>query len=481
MQPSGGIIIPSQGATQLVHPGILHTQDDFMGMRKLIDRWEGIGRDYEAFDGVTWAVPAVIPVAPPVKPTGATVQTSRPDEITPRQFYESLGLRFFDKPGDSPIAPEVIAEYREERAGSRRMYAEWRAYRTYLTFRGNAESTLRPWTERQFEYIGRDGVVSSTKTPVEQDFREAYFNAVNWVLTGDKRHAQKAFRILDSYARHLKGFQHGGYYDHMLMVGLQGQLYAATAEILRYAHCTVYGEDSGYIAEQFHNIDKSIREVWLKSVIEEYINIPPWRAGNQGAMIIAAYVAISIYLDDLSLYNHAIDYFLYGHSCGNMKDYIHHYSGQVGEATRTQAYVMLALSKIILSADMAWRQGTDVFGAYDNALWRSSEYACRYNMGDNNVQSASPVPFDPYHPIYYFDLNWEGSVYGREITQSVRGAGFEAAEIVYNHYFRRRGMPMPWTEAWIGIDGDGWHGADSPPGYTAFLSVGAELARELGL
>ena len=473
MQPSGGNVIMRQGS--LVHPGVLHTQDDFMAMRKLIDRWQGIGRDYGAYDGVTWDVPAIIPVGP-----------TRAD-TTPQQFIESLSPdhRYFGRPEENPVPPDAIAEYRESRAANRRMFAEFRAYNSWSAFWNHSSSNLSQWNERRFEYIGRDGEVAGTKTTVEQDIRTAYFQAVMWMVTGDKRHAQKSFRILDSYARHLIGFKHGGYYDHMLMVGLQGQLYAAAAEIIRYGHDVVNGQDSGYIPEQFHNIDRSIRNVWLKAVLDDYINIPPWRAGNQGAMIIAAYFAIAIYLDDLALLNHAVSYMLNAPSDGNIKHYINHFSGQTGEATRNLNYIMLALSKIALSAEMAWKQGIDLYGAYDDAIWRASEWASRFHMGDNNVQTAAPIRFDPYNPRYYFDTSWEGNVYGWRLTTSNRGYRLAGGEMIYNHYHRRRGLPMPWTEAWLprvgGNTDDEWHEADSPPGYNSFLNVALELANDLGL
>jgi hypothetical protein len=371
------------------------------------------------------------------------------------------------------------------------MYAEYRAYRDYLSFWNHGHGGTgwqRSWrsylynpNDLVYGYIGRDGRVGHTKTPVEDDMQRAYFNAVRWVLSGDKRHAMETFRILDGYAQYLKGFMHGGFYDHMLMVGMQGMLYAASAEIIRYAVDVVNGESSGFIPEQFHNIDRSIRDIWLKAVVEDYINIAPWRAGNQGAMVIAAYFAIAIYLDDPSLLADAVHYMLHRPSCGNIRDYFHHFSGQLGEATRSQSYVGLAMAKTLLSAEMAWRQGYDLYAAYDNVLFRAQEFASRFNIGDNNVQSAARIPFDPHGTIYFFDNQWIRSVFGRSITTSGRGGAGRGVEISYNHYVRRLGMEMPWTEAMLPLHGNDWARDDSPPGFASFLNVGYELSRELGL
>jgi len=230
MEPTGVKLVKRQGGG-LVHPGILHTQEDFLGMLKLMDRWQGITRNYETYQIISENPSAAVT---PAAPTGS--------EQDPTAFVESFGSNLFKgDPDKNPVPPDAIADYRELRASRRRMYAEYRAKATYDSFIGNSEGNYGAWTEKRYEYIGRDGEVSSTKGPVETDIRSAYFCAVRWMITGDKRYAQKAFTILDSYARYLKGFKHAGYYDHMLMVGLQGQLYAATAEIIRYGRNVVDG------------------------------------------------------------------------------------------------------------------------------------------------------------------------------------------------------------------------------------------------
>jgi hypothetical protein len=433
------------------HPGILLTREDFVAMRKLISRWDG---------GAT-------PSAPPSDPLSV---------------QDALGLTWADN--NAKVPADKIAEYREARRANRKMYAEYRAWQNYTALFSDGEGASGYGMQRGYDpYIGRDGDVSHTKNGVEADMRAAYKNALRWMLTGDKLHAQKTFQILDTYAQNLRGFRDGGMGDRMLMVGLQGYLYAEAAEIIRYGRNVINGQDSGYIAEQFENIDRSIRDVWLAEIQNCYLNVPGWRAGNQDAMLLTAYMAIAIYLDDQMLVKEAVEAFVFGENNGSLKRNIHHVSGQNQETTRDQPHAMMAVAKVALGCEIAYNQGFDAYEIYDHALLRASEFGARYNLGDNNFQSSIPGPSDPYGSYYYFDRTWELALWGgTEISSSDRGGGsIFPYEIAYNHYVRREGIEMPWTEAGLPLAGEGWNASDAAPGYSSFLVAAAELVRELGL
>ncbi|MDR3192281.1 MAG: alginate lyase family protein [Treponema sp.] len=435
----------------MVHPGAPYTQEDFVAMSRLITRWT---------NGVT-------PSGPPSDPP--TVQ-------------DDLGLTWANH--DAKIPPDKIAAYREARRANRKMYGEYRAYQNYTALVGDGEGASSYGMARGYDpFIGRDGEVAGTKTGVEADMRAAYKNALRWMLSGDKLHAQKTFQILDTYAQNLRGFKDGGMGDRMLMVGLQGYLYAAAAEIIRYGRNVINGEDSGYIPEQFGNIDRSIREVWLAEIQNCYLNVPAWRAGNQDAMLLTAYLAIAIYLDDQVLFQKALEAFCFGENNGSLKRNIHHVSGQNQETTRDQSHALLAEGKLALGCEIAYKQGYDAYELYDHALLKASEFGARYNLGDNNFQSYISGPSDPYGPYYYFERTWELALWGGTVIGSGdRGGGSVFPyELAYNHYVRREGLEMPWTEAILPSGGEGWNASDAAPGYSSFLAGASELVRELGL
>ena len=486
--PNAEVFVRKGDGTQLIRPGAMHTQEDFVALRKLMDRWHGIERDWSVGNGA-WGpqvgtTTPMIPEAPDFS-----------NELTPREIVETYrpGHVFAARPSDFPVSFEWVWAHREIRAANRRMFAEWRAWESYREFWAHPDGAFRNF-HRDFSatgwHIGRDGWVGGTSAAVSGDMRIAYFNAMRWVLTGDRRHAETAFQVLDTYGRNLQGFGHGGFYDYMLMVGMQGHLKAVAADIIRHGRDVVTGQGSGFIDEQFYHIDRSIRDIWLYAVIHDYVNVPSWRATNQGCMIMAAYIAIAIYLDDRPLLEQAIEFLVNGEIEASIRVNFNPTSGQAREATRSQGYAGLGIGKTVLAAEAAWNQGYNVFGAHNNVLWRAQEFFARFNMGDNNLQSTNPRVFCPFAPDFFFDP--EGNQWNvREISVGGRGYMGPGAEILYNHFVRRMGMPMPWTEAMLGFRVNaageifggayGWHAVDSPPGFTSFLSVGRDLARELGL
>jgi hypothetical protein len=200
-------------------------------------------------------------------------------------------------------------------------------------------------------------------------------------------------------------------------------------------------------------------------------------------MLLTAYMAIAIYLDDQMLFKKAVEAFVFGENNGSLKRNIHHISGQNQETGRDQPHAMMAVAKLALGCEIAYKQGYDAYEMYDHVLLKASEFGARYNLGDNNFQSYVPRPSDPYGSYYYFDRTWELSTWGAtEISSSGRGGGSVFPyETAYNHYVRREGIEMPWTEAILPLAGEGWNGEDSAPGYSSFLVAAAGLVRELGL
>jgi hypothetical protein len=174
---------------------------------------------------------------------------------------------------------------------------------------------------------------------------------------------------------------------------------------------------------------------------------------------------------------------VFGENNGSLKRNIHHVSGQNQETVRDQPHAMMAVAKVAMGCEIAYNQGFDAYEMYGHALLKASEFGARYNLGDNNFQSSIPGPSDPYGSYYYFDRTWELNIWGgTEISSSGRGeSSISPYEIAYNHYVRREGIEMPWTEAILPSAGEAWNASDAAPGYSSFLVAAAELLRELGL
>ncbi|MDR2021494.1 MAG: alginate lyase family protein [Treponema sp.] len=463
-----------------LHPGVLHTQEDLETLRALIDRWDGITRVTNPDGTVTVTTDlasAVVPSTPQADPAA----TANPATASGQDFNLN----------ESVVEPERWAAWRELKAANRRGYAEYRAYTSWNSLKADGNAAHTYAVKGPYVYLARDGTYGGNKTNIETDFRAAYLNALMWMLTGDKRHAMKSFEIMDGYARTARGILDGGTGDYRLMTGLQGSVFACAAELIRYGKDTVNHEDSGLTDRQFVNIENSMRNVWIPCMDRFYGNSPDTQ-GNVGLCVTSAYLGMAIFLDDEEMYIKALNFWLNGFDNGNLANYVHPVSGQNQETKRDQGHAVLGLMKLGVVCEMFYKQGDNVYSAFDNSLWKGSEFSARYNMGDNNFTNT-PREFDPYSEWYYFDALWDDVsghnpevIYGDLINSFEPGTGSRgstkpAFEILYNHYHRRQGMPMPWTEAYLPRDGEGYDTADSPPAYASFLVAGPDVFRELGL
>lgn len=71
---------------------------------------------------------------------------------------------------------------------------------SYQKLRADRKSSFRYAMQGPFRDISRSGKYAYTKTPCEEDFNAAYYNALMWQITRDTRHADKAMEILRTYA-----------------------------------------------------------------------------------------------------------------------------------------------------------------------------------------------------------------------------------------------------------------------------------------
>ena len=82
--------------------------------------------------------------------------------------------------------------------------------------------------------------------------------------------------------------------------------------------------------------------------------------------------------------------------------------------------------------ELAWQQGDDLYAALDNRLMKGYEYVSKYNLGYD-------VPFAQWTDITGKYCQWT------EISKQGRGRYMPVFEIAYNHFARRKGLPMPYT------------------------------------
>lgn len=274
-----------------------------------------------------------------------------------------------------------------------------------------------------FEIISRDGEFRHTKSKMEQDFSAVYQNALMWVLTGEKTHAEKSLELLLGYAGTLKRITETN--DAPLLVGLEGLKIIYATEILRHTYKKM-------TVVQFNEISRMIREVFLP-VMENFYHRKPYTNGNWGPIVTKAYMAAAILWDNEEMYNKAVDFYLHANDNGTIAHYISGDTGQIQESGRDQGHSMLGIGALATVCEIAWQQGDDLYSALDNRLMKGFEYVAKYNLGYN-------VPFAVWKDVTGKYSNWT------EISNKGRGRYMPIFEMTYNHFVIRKGMQMPYTE-----------------------------------
>lgn len=274
-----------------------------------------------------------------------------------------------------------------------------------------------------FEIISRDGEFRHTKSKMEQDFSAIYQNALMWVLTGEKTHAEKSLELLLGYAGTLKRIPETN--DAPLLVGLEGLKIIYATEILRHTYKKM-------TVVQFNEISRMIREVFLP-VMENFYHRKPYTNGNWGPIVTKAYMAAAILWDNEEMYNKAVDFYLHANDNGTIAHYISGDTGQIQKSGRDQGHSMLGIGALATVCEIAWQQGDDLYSALDNRLMKGFEYVAKYNLGYN-------VPFAVWKDVTGKYSNWT------EISNKGRGRYMPIFEMAYNHFVIRKGMQMPYTE-----------------------------------
>ncbi|MEL1242156.1 DUF4979 domain-containing protein [Flavobacterium flavipallidum] len=291
-----------------------------------------------------------------------------------------------------------------------------------------------------------DGVAGGTvKNNVESDFLAAYYNALMYKINGNEAHALKAIQILDAYSATTKSIVGA---DAELN-GLYGFMLVNAAEIMRSA----YPSWAAAKVLQCQNM--------LKSVFYPIIgNFKPCAHGNWDIICMKALMGIAIFTEDTAMFNKTINYYYYGEGNGSIKNYVLTDAGQLQESNRDQPHVMLAIGSLAELAEMALKQGVDLYSANNNAIMRGYEYTSQYNLGMDV----------PYQTSYdYCEKNYQDYT-PTAISPNGRGDLRAVFEIAYNHYVYRKGLAMPQTMAVLGRMGaeGAPFGADNP-GYGSLL------------
>ena len=269
---------------------------------------------------------------------------------------------------------------------------------------------------------------------MQKDAQAAYYNAIQWYVTGDTRYADKAVEVFKAWstirniASDVIPLNGGKPLWRMLEAAeIIKATYSgwALADINKFKEMLVY---PGWSGTTVPSGDKSF--YW------NIYNGDRARHGNQGLFAFRSVMAMGVFLDNELIYNRALRY-LQGmpHASNDLpypsgppittpspntsnefydefnvtsfsstvpdygyneliKNYIWE-SGQSQESSRDQAHAIGGVSIISTMCEIAWNQGDDLYSFLDNRVLKGIEYAYRYNL---SFTHSFPDQLSPWEP-----------------------------------------------------------------------------------
>ena len=288
-----------------------------------------------------------------------------------------------------------------------------------------------------YEVVARDGRYAYTKNGSERDALTAHECASKGLY-------EKAVDILNAYAATLQRFDG---HDAALCT-IQGyDLVRAMTIIKMKVEGGELNADSLPMQPNLPSWSAMVRRAILPTV-EKFEADSPYANGNWGALVNRCRMACGIFLSDSSLYQAAIDYYLYANDNGSLPRYVSE-TGQCQETGRDQAHPQLGLGALADICEMAWEQGEketsdgacpgiDLWGALDNRLMKGFEYTARYNLGKD-------VPFEQWTDCTGLYNDWT------EPGEMCRGILWDIYRKPYDHYVGKCGLKMPYSKKAIAI------------------------------
>lgn len=261
--------------------------------------------------------------------------------------------------------------------------------------------------------------------------------ALRWKISNDERYAKKAVEFLNAWSSTLTEL--GGNSNVYLASGLYGNQWANAAELMR-----TY---SGWAEQDLARFQAMLLNVFYPKCHDFLVNhngteirkVTHYWANWDLANICSIY-AIGVFCDRTDLMAEASGYYKTGRGNGasaNNVYYLHPgYLGQWQESHRDQGHSTLGISLAGMLCEMAWNQGEDLFGHWNNRLLAGAEYVAKTNLTDTSGNALFMLPFAPYNGVFGLGTATAG-------TNQLRPNW----ELICNHYVNRKGLAAPWSEA----------------------------------
>jgi autotransporter-associated beta strand protein len=293
----------------------------------------------------------------------------------------------------------------------------------YTAFAADAKSQLTYGMQGPFAIVGRAPDINNT--PFKNDMQAVFNLTFMYVFTSNTAYAQKATDILNAWA--VTNTKWTGD-ETFLDLGDYAERYVTAADILKSTY-------PGWTAANTTNVNN-----YFNNVLWPQVDVPnPVRGANQGAIQLKAALAIAVFLDDATKWNQAIAD-LRKDAAGGLSNSLS--NGEVGDSGRDEGHWAGQLQALAWNAEVAWKQGIDLFGELDNRLLTASELYSQYQA------ETTDIPYIKFGGAYAF---WGGGFGGP------RGARrkMNFYNIIRGAYTLRKGLPAPYTLKLDSLIGEG--------------------------
>jgi len=279
----------------------------------------------------------------------------------------------------------------------------------------NTSTAKLDWTmDGPYANVSRAGSYDANLTPWQNSMNAVYNLSRMWFFTGNEAYAQKAHDILIAWATTNTLFNGN---EAGLALGDHALSFAGGASILRGTWPGWTAADTTTVQNYFLNV------LWPNCQANSKITGP----GNKGDIQKEAAIAIAVFCDDTAKFTQVVNLFrtYNGSGLGNTLP-----TGQLSETGRDAGHAFGALNGLAFVAEVAYKQGVDLFSELDNRLLACGEYYSRNTYTTDNT-------FVPFGTI---DWQWIFNKPGPY------GGNRQAFYILQNAYKNRKGLPTPWID-----------------------------------
>ena len=281
---------------------------------------------------------------------------------------------------------------------------------------------------------------NASRQNADADAHAAYLNTIRWYISGDVNFANTATNILNKWAYTVTtNTEVGGG-----LSALPIRSFALAGELLR-----AY---SGWQAADFSAFTNMMSQLlypscsnFISAQASQYDHWTSWDASS-----VAAIIAIGVLCDDTNKYNQAVNFYKYGApgtgygsgAISNAIPFIYGSIGQPMESGRDQEHCTLGIGDLGALCQVAWNQGTDLYGFANNRLLAGVEYLAQYNLSHNVPYTSlnSLAGSSGGDHLFFVSPNGHGRIDDRPVF-----------EMFYNHYVVRQGLNAPYTKAMAAI------------------------------